>query len=463
MLIMAFLIVAVVFVYFLFKNFIKHKYNRLRAYGIPSGPKPSLSKLGNLLEFKSELNSISKKKEKIHHYSKTLYEWSKKYGSIWSYYEVFTPVVVLSDADLVCDIFLHENQNILHRRSYPLGKRAHEKDAYLFLNKGARYERVRKCMEKILCKPSNVLECLVNQDSSFELIFEKCVQLQNFDIYQQVRHLSANTMFESCFGVKINEFGLKNERKENELKLIKGLSENFDVAFKKFQKPTILRTLSLLFRKYDWFFYMVFKIQVKIFSLLKLNDFVDPLFWFNKNYIRKARMIKTEKFSFFKQFLNFTNISHLTDTYLTMNEAESNFLLIFFAGFETTSAALAFTCHVLSHNKAECNKLINEFKSLNKNIEIEDLSRLKYLDCFVKEVLRMYPIANSMVARESSVSDFKIKDNLTIPKGVTIVVDVLSIHYNQKLWGSYDVFEFHPERFFNLNIHPAAWLPFGLY
>lgn len=81
---------------------------------------------------------------------------------------------------------------------------------------------------------------------------------------------------------------------------------------------------------------------------------------------------------------------------------------------------------------------------------------------FVKEVLRMFPIANTMVSRKCAVEKgLRIDDgNYYIPKGMNVVVDVLSIHYDPVLWGPVDPEIFYPERFLTER-NPTAWLPFG--
>nr|QEV83806.1 cytochrome P450 [Brachionus rotundiformis] len=203
---------------------------------------------------------------------------------------------------------------------------------------------------------------------------------------------------------------------------------------------------------------------------------------------------------------------------LTINEALSNTLLMFFAGYETTSTAITFCCKAISTLPEQKEKLLDEINEnwdklkfnlekfkikplkINKNSsqsealdssvdlnESEDddvfeddkkassansldewndlyeaLENMKYLDMFVKEVLRMYPIANSMVSRKCVVNNLIISNGTyKIPKNMNIVVDVLSIHNDPVWWGPVDPRIFYPERFLTER-HPAAWLPFGI-
>lgn len=49
-----------------------------------------------------------------------------------------------------------------------------------------------------------------------------------------------------------------------------------------------------------------------------------------------------------------------------------------------------------------------------------------------------------------------------IPEGLTIAVDVLSLHYDKEIWGQ-DADEFNPLRFSpEIKRHPAVYMPFGL-
>jgi cytochrome P450 len=56
----------------------------------------------------------------------------------------------------------------------------------------------------------------------------------------------------------------------------------------------------------------------------------------------------------------------------------------------------------------------------------------------------------------------KVK-GLDIPAGVSVTVDVLSLHYDSEIWGPVDPNIFYPLRFSNeKSINPAAYLPFGI-
>lgn len=63
---------------------------------------------------------------------------------------------------------------------------------------------------------------------------------------------------------------------------------------------------------------------------------------------------------------------------------------------------------------------------------------------FIKEVLRMFPIGNFVVVRRCTTPTNIM--GIDIPVDLEIALDVLSIHYNQDLWGPVDPNCFYPLR-----------------
>ncbi len=135
------------------------------------------------------------------------------------------------------------------------------------------------------------------------------------------------------------------------------------------------------------------------------------------------------------------------------------------AGYETTSTALSYATYILATHPEEQRKL-QEHIDAHFDPETEDtaptyeiVSEMDYLDMFIRETLRMFPIAPSVITRQST-EDVCIKDIGVVPAGTLIIVDMYNLHYNPNLWGPLDPQEFHPERFATKR-HPMAWIPFG--
>jgi cytochrome P450 len=80
----------------------------------------------------------------------------------------------------------------------------------------------------------------------------------------------------------------------------------------------------------------------------------------------------------------------------------------------------------------------------------------------MNEVLRLYPSAPN-VQRQAR-GDIRV-DEVTIPNGTNMWIDVVAMHHDKALWGD-DVNEFRPERFKDDSIyggckHKMGYMPFG--
>jgi cytochrome P450 family 13 len=90
---------------------------------------------------------------------------------------------------------------------------------------------------------------------------------------------------------------------------------------------------------------------------------------------------------------------------LNADETISNIFLFMVAGYETTSTALAYSTYVLATQPEIQNRLVeeidqNNWDNNNEEDAYEQAANLSYLDLFVHEVLRMYPITVKAMSRE---------------------------------------------------------------
>jgi len=131
------------------------------------------------------------------------------------------------------------------------------------------------------------------------------------------------------------------------------------------------------------------------------------------------------------------------------------------AGHETTSTAIAWTLYELSKHPEMQKKIQEEIDFVLGDQEIksfDQVEQLKYLNMVIKESLRLYPPVPKVVRR---VVNEDIIQNYKIPKNITAIISIYSIHHNIKYWS--DPETFNPERFTDENSknrHPYAWIPF---
>jgi len=148
---------------------------------------------------------------------------------------------------------------------------------------------------------------------------------------------------------------------------------------------------------------------------------------------------------------------------LSQVELFSNLWIFFLAGHETTASALSWACVCLARYQDIQEKLYREIETTigTSPPTFEDLSKLSYLDCFISEVLRLYPPATFIPTREAS-ADVKVGDQF-IPKGSIVGIFIEAIHKHPDFWPEPEKFD--PDRFLPENKkgrHHYAYLPFSL-
>ncbi|CAE6421498.1 unnamed protein product [Rhizoctonia solani] len=121
-----------------------------------------------------------------------------------------------------------------------------------------------------------------------------------------------------------------------------------------------------------------------------------------------------------------------------------------FAGFETTSAALARIVHLITELPHIQTRLREEL--LNANPDLQSLDKLPYLNAVVREALRLHPPVPTI--ERCAIKDwvlplrYPIKDNkheMYIKKGTRVLISLSRANRCRETWGE-DADEFRPER-----------------
>ncbi|KAM8716413.1 hypothetical protein ACLKA7_003311 [Drosophila subpalustris] len=133
-----------------------------------------------------------------------------------------------------------------------------------------------------------------------------------------------------------------------------------------------------------------------------------------------------------------------------------------FEGFDTTSTCLTFTLLMLSLHEEVQQRCFEEFQNLSENdddISVFDFNELVYLECVIKESLRLYPPVPffGRICTEESVVN-----GLILPKNTQINIHVFDIMRDPRHFPNPS--EFNPDRFLPENTidrHPFAFIPFS--
>ncbi|XP_046962446.1 cytochrome P450 4C1-like [Vanessa cardui] len=134
-----------------------------------------------------------------------------------------------------------------------------------------------------------------------------------------------------------------------------------------------------------------------------------------------------------------------------------------FAGHDTTATAMTFMLMALANEPEIQDKIYEEISEIfgdsDRAVTTEDLNQMKYLECCIKESLRLYPSA-PLIARY--VQKETVLGGYTVPANTTCLIYIYDLHRRADLYPEPE--RFIPERFLPENCakrHPFAYIPFS--
>ncbi|KAH9510182.1 Cytochrome P450 4V2, partial [Bulinus truncatus] len=135
-----------------------------------------------------------------------------------------------------------------------------------------------------------------------------------------------------------------------------------------------------------------------------------------------------------------------------------------FEGHDTTAAAINWATHLIgSHAEVQAKvheELDKVFGNDTRDATMEDLKELKYLECCIKEALRLFP--SVPVFARSIKEDLCLDKDYIIPKDTSVIIITVAVHRDPKIYPEPELFK--PERFFlenSANRHPYSYIPFS--
>lgn len=138
--------------------------------------------------------------------------------------------------------------------------------------------------------------------------------------------------------------------------------------------------------------------------------------------------------------------------------------VIILAGIDTSSITVFGTLLMLAinpkHQEIVVDELRSVFESADCDVAHTHLANMKYTELVIKESMRLLPPV-PFIGRTSS-ADIHLPKG-TLPKGATIVLNIMHLHRNPEIWGE-NVLDFEPDRFLPENAAkrpPFSYIPFS--
>ncbi|TKR69949.1 hypothetical protein L596_022032 [Steinernema carpocapsae] len=443
-------------------SFSKHRIEYWERHGVV-GPKPTIF-FGN---FREIFNKTAGRNSVLQ-----IYDWTKQFGKVYGFQEGWKNVLVISDLDMLYEIFVKKFESFHARKLYPLSPDSDTSaDIDLFHAHGGKWKRIRTLSTPTFATINlkNVMPTVVHSiDVMLEFMDKKAQTGEDFNIHEHFQEFSLD-------GISRIALGQKGTRQFNNPNLNK-IREVFRGA-----PNTFLHTASATVP----YFQPVFR--TLLFSLFRYgiirNPFGELMDQLNKAVkLRKEAHARGEKeeidefgvkrVDFIDFFLEVESDEQLDVTKfkmsgmrvikkLALSEIGCNCLLFLLAGFDTTANTLGFTAYCLAKSPETQARLREEIEEVvgSDELSYEHLGKLRFMENVVKEALRLYPVAS--FANSRNCTETTTVGDMTIEKGTFVQADTFAIHRNKKLWGE-DADEFIPDRWTVERSHQAAWLSFGI-
>ena len=145
---------------------------------------------------------------------------------------------------------------------------------------------------------------------------------------------------------------------------------------------------------------------------------------------------------------------------LTSQEVHDNCILLFTAGFDTSSSALTWWIGLMATHPEIADRLRDEIASATASgSTLEQIARLPYLNATIKEAMRLYSPSTALFTRVA-LRDVVVGET-AVSKGTLVAIPIWSLHHDERSFAEPELFR--PERFLPdaPPIPRSAYMPFG--
>eukprot|EP00795_Rhopilema_esculentum_P016292 gene16292-7678_t len=406
-------------------------FTALKKLGIP-GPTP-LPLIGNSMTFIWNGKTV-------HNF---FCEAGKKYGSIYGFYFMKEPMIVVAEPDIIRQVLVKEFDNFHDR---PNGDMEFPEPLKSMMSevKGQRWKDIRSIMTPAFTSGKlKGMMYIMNEagDTLLKKIEKAAAERQAVDIYEWQQTVTMEVILSAAFGTLSEAQTNPNDKVTTYAK--KGMDPKPwpNIAM---MIPFIGKKLckAIILGRYGFRWGPLIKIAQKILKERRQMEFVA-----------RTDMLQ-----------NMLNSQHPEKKghQLTENELIAQMIIFLLAGYDTSSNVLCLTCYHLALYPEVQDKVYEEVMRICESKETttyDEIKEMVYLEACVSETLRLYPpgfVTTRTIDKSCVINGVHFK------KGMAVLIPSYALHRDEKYWPEPNAFQ--PERFLPENkesITQFTYLPFG--
>ncbi|XP_046449677.1 LOW QUALITY PROTEIN: cytochrome P450 4C1-like [Daphnia pulex] len=295
----------------------------------------------------------------------------------------------------------------------------------------------------ILCEQLTIANTPVKGDS-----------VEEVDVFPLLKKCTLDIICEAAMGIKINAQLEDSEYIRNVHKISEIVVERF-FSFGHFLP--------------DWMYHLTPKGREHMKLLKQIHGFTSKVIRERKEEIAREEIQKEnddgapDGIKKRRAFLDLMLLSVKDGVELSDLDIRNEVDTFMFEGHDTTASALVWFLYCMATNSEQqvlVQEELNEvFGDSDRPCTMEDTTKLKYLDCCIKESLRLYPAVPNItryMSEDSELGGYKI------PSGASVSLQIYALHRNEEFFPDPDVF--NPDRFQtneSIGRHAFAFVPFS--
>jgi len=377
-------------------------------------------------------------------------EYSRTFGGICRILEGRNPWLLVSDPDLIQEVFF-KRFNQFHDRPSVFQVRAHK---HLLWAKGAYWEWTRRALN-----PAFNSTRLRQFSSGVQMAVQELVdrlasvpQGTDIDVHRWLCNMTMSANLRTSFGQAMDQTAADAPVSS------KDSQDAISATLRLIRVSDPSHVGQLIYLVAPFLLPLLLRLGMMQF-LVDMRDALSTLDRCTLALVKARR--KDPSWESYNDFITLMLQARDPTTNQALDDEEitdqGNLFLI--AGYETTGNCLAYTCFLISTHSAVEEAVLREIDQVlnGRSVQYDDLPKFKYLEAVINESLRLYPPAprcTRVCTQDTVLGGYHIS------KGTHILIPVYAVHRDPKYWPEPE--EFKPERFLDTHTrHPCAHIPFG--